>query len=88
MADPGGRVADFHAGDLSGSAQRNAEAVVGTFRDEFGPDVGIGLDVAFRFKLPGAIKLARAMEPFDLMWLEVESPELLKHPAVEYPGAR
>jgi L-alanine-DL-glutamate epimerase-like enolase superfamily enzyme len=74
-ADPGGRVAEFHAGDLSGPALRCAEAVVGTFREELGPDVGIGLDVAFRFKLPAAIKLARAMEPFDLMWLEVESFE-------------
>jgi galactonate dehydratase len=52
---------------------RNAEAVVGTFREVLGPDVGIALDVAFRFKLGGAIKLARAMEPYDLMWLEVES---------------
>jgi L-alanine-DL-glutamate epimerase-like enolase superfamily enzyme len=64
---------DRYAGDISGPALRNAEAVVGTFREELGPDVGIALDVAFRFKLAGAIKLARALEPFDLMWLEVES---------------
>jgi L-alanine-DL-glutamate epimerase-like enolase superfamily enzyme len=74
-ASPDGGVIGLHAGDLSGPALRCAEAVVGTFREELGPDVGIGLDVAFRFKLPGAIKLARAMEPFDLMWLEVESFE-------------
>ena len=71
-ADPSG-LPDSYAGDISGPALRNAEAVVGTFREELGPDVGIALDVAFRFKLAGAIKLARAMEPFDLMWLEVES---------------
>jgi galactonate dehydratase len=64
-----------YAGDISGPALRNAEAIVGTFREELGPDVGIALDVAFRFKLAGAIKLARALEPFDLMWLEVESFE-------------
>jgi galactonate dehydratase len=62
-----------HPGDLSPATRRNAEAVVGTFREVLGPDVGIALDVAFRFKLGGAIKLARAMEPYDLMWLEVES---------------
>jgi galactonate dehydratase len=69
-----------YAGDVSGGALRNAEAIVGTFREELGPDVGIALDVAFRFKLAGAIKLARAMEPFDLMWLEVESfdPQALR----------
>jgi L-alanine-DL-glutamate epimerase-like enolase superfamily enzyme len=61
------------AGDISGPTLRNAEAVIGTFREELGPDVGIALDVAFRFKSAGAIKLARALEPFDLMWLEVES---------------
>ena len=61
------------AGDIDGPSLRNAEAVVGTFREELGPDVGIALDVAFRFKASGAIKLARALEPFDLMWLEVES---------------
>jgi L-alanine-DL-glutamate epimerase-like enolase superfamily enzyme len=73
-ADPAA-LANSYSGELSGAALRNAEAVVGTFREELGPDVGIGLDVAFRFKLAGAIKLARAMEPFDLMWLEVESFE-------------
>ncbi len=71
-ADPSGP-ANAYSGEISGPALRNAEAVVGTFRQELGPDVGIALDVAFRFKLAGAIKLARAMEPFDLMWLEVES---------------
>ena len=71
-ADPRA-VPDAYAGDISGPALRNAEAVVATFREELGPDVGIALDVAFRFKLAGAIKLARALEPFDLMWLEVES---------------
>jgi len=71
-ADPTA-LANAYSGEISGPALRNAETVVGTFREELGPDVGIALDVAFRFKLAGAIKLARAMEPFDLMWLEVES---------------
>ena len=34
---------------------------------------------ALTFKLGGAIKLARALEPYDLMWLETETldPEAL-----------
>lgn len=78
-ADPAGPP-NAYDGSISGPALRNAEAVVGTFREELGPDVGIALDVAFRFKTAGAIKLARAMEPFDLMWLEVESydPQALR----------
>jgi L-alanine-DL-glutamate epimerase-like enolase superfamily enzyme len=35
--------------------------------------VGIALDVAFTFKLGGAIKLARALEQYDMMWLETET---------------
>jgi L-alanine-DL-glutamate epimerase-like enolase superfamily enzyme len=72
-ADPAGDVTGLHAGDITGPTLRNAETIVGIFREELGPDVGIALDVAFRFKLGGAIKLARALERFDLMWLEVES---------------
>jgi L-alanine-DL-glutamate epimerase-like enolase superfamily enzyme len=62
-----------HAGDAHPSVIRNAELIVGTFREEFGPDVGIALDVAFTFKLGGAIKLAQALEPYNLMWLETET---------------
>ncbi len=62
-----------HAGDAPPDAIRNAELIVGTFREALGPDIGIALDVAFTFKLGGAIKLARALEPYDLMWLETET---------------
>ena len=61
------------AGDAPPAAIRCAEAVVGTFREALGPDVGIALDVAFAFRLGGAIKLARALKPYDLMWLETET---------------
>jgi galactonate dehydratase len=60
-------------GDLPPAVRRNAEHIVGTFRAALGPDVGIALDVAFRFKLGGAIKLAQALEPYELMWLETET---------------
>jgi len=75
-----GSIFEHQAGDAPPSAIRNAEAVVGTFREVFGPDVGIALDVAFAYKLGGAIKLARALEPYELMWLEVETfdPEALR----------
>jgi len=61
------------AGDIDPDTLRRAVAVVGTFREALGPDVGIALDVALAFKLGGAIKLARALEPFDMMWLETET---------------
>jgi L-alanine-DL-glutamate epimerase-like enolase superfamily enzyme len=61
------------AGELSPGAKANALHIVSTFRRALGPDVGIALDVAFRFKLGGAIALGRALEPYDLMWLETET---------------
>jgi galactonate dehydratase len=69
-----------HPGDIPPSALRNAETVVSTFREALGSDVGIALDVAFDFRLGAAIKLARQLEPFDLMWLETETldPEALR----------
>jgi L-alanine-DL-glutamate epimerase-like enolase superfamily enzyme len=75
-----GSVIEHQAGDAPPSAIRNAQAVVGTFREVLGPDVGIALDVAFTYRLGGAIKLARALEPYDMMWLEVETfnPEALR----------
>ncbi|MEX0761624.1 MAG: mandelate racemase/muconate lactonizing enzyme family protein [Dehalococcoidia bacterium] len=67
-------------GDASPATVRNAGAIVSTFRDALGPDVGIAVDIALNFKLGGAIKLARALEPYDLMWLETETfdPEALR----------
>jgi galactonate dehydratase len=62
-----------HAGDAPPDVLRNAEAIVGTFREALGPDVGIALDVAFTYRLGGAIKLAQALEPYNLMWLETET---------------
>ncbi len=60
-------------GDAYPAVVRNAIHIIKTFREVFGPDTGIALDVAFYFKLGGAIKLARALEPYDLMWLETET---------------
>ena len=54
-------------------ALRSAQAIVGTLREELGPDVGIALDTALNFRLGGAIKLARTLEPYDMMWLETET---------------
>lgn len=71
---------DSKAGDCPPFIARKAAALIGAFREELGPDVGIALDVAFTFKLGGAIKLARALEPYDMMWLETETldPEALR----------
>lgn len=43
------------------------------FRAGAGPRVGLHLDLNFNFKTEGYIRLAQALEPFDLVWLEVDS---------------
>jgi L-alanine-DL-glutamate epimerase-like enolase superfamily enzyme len=79
---PGGDFARFAhtVGDAPPALLRTAEGIIGAFREAFGPDVGIALDVAFWFKLGGAIRLAQTLEPYDLMWLETETldPEALR----------
>jgi galactonate dehydratase len=43
------------------------------FRNGAGPKVGLHLDLNFNFKTEGYIRLAQALEPFDLVWLEIDS---------------
>jgi galactonate dehydratase len=50
------------------------------FRDGAGPDMGILLDLNFNFKTEGYIQIARAAEPFNLFWLEIDiyDPQALR----------
>jgi L-alanine-DL-glutamate epimerase-like enolase superfamily enzyme len=49
------------------------EALIGTFRDAVGPQVDIILDLNFNFKSEGNRRIARLLEPFDLLWLEIDT---------------
>jgi len=49
-----------------------AVAQLQAFREGAGPDVGLHLDTNFNYKIDGYIKLARALEPLDLVWLEID----------------
>jgi len=42
------------------------------FREGTGKGVGLHLDTNFNYKIDGYIKLARALEPLDLIWLEID----------------
>lgn len=50
-----------------------AKQQMAAFRAGAGPDVGLHLDVNYHFKTEGFIRLARALEPFDLAWLELDT---------------
>jgi len=43
------------------------------FRQGAGPDVDILVDLNFNYKTEGFLKVARAMEPYDLFWVEIDT---------------
>ncbi len=48
------------------------ESLVGTLREAVGPDVDINLDLNFNFKPEACRRIARVLEPFNLLWLEID----------------
>ena len=50
-------------------------AQLAAFRDGAGPDTGIMLDLNYNFKTEGFIRAARALEPYDLRWLELDTTD-------------
>ena len=77
----------FVRGD--GFPELNAERVViramrdqlAAFREGAGPDMDILIDLNFNFKTEGFLKMARAMEPYDLLWVEIDTrdPRALRY---------
>jgi L-alanine-DL-glutamate epimerase-like enolase superfamily enzyme len=49
------------------------ERQMAAFRAGAGPEVDLLLDLNFNFKTEGYLELLRAIEPFDLLWLEIDS---------------
>jgi L-alanine-DL-glutamate epimerase-like enolase superfamily enzyme len=43
------------------------------FREGAGSDVDILVDLNFNFKTEGFLKVARAIEPFDIFWVEIDT---------------
>jgi gluconate/galactonate dehydratase len=48
--------------------------VISVLREAVGPHVEIALDCHWRYNLPDALKIARALEPFHVAWLEDALP--------------
>ena len=51
---------------------RHIETLIRTFRETVGPDVGICLDLNFNFKTEGCLRIAKVLEQFNLLWLEID----------------
>jgi L-alanine-DL-glutamate epimerase-like enolase superfamily enzyme len=43
------------------------------FRSGAGPDVGLHLDVNYHYKTEGYLQIAKAVAPYDLTWLELDT---------------
>lgn len=48
--------------------------VVRAVREAVGPEIMVAMDAHWKFNVNDAIKLAQALEPFDLLWLEDPIP--------------
>ncbi|EMA59715.1 mandelate racemase/muconate lactonizing enzyme family protein [Halorubrum lipolyticum] len=76
---------DPHNGRLSNAAIRRKVAVVEAVRDAIGDDVDLAFDCHWDYTVESAKRLARKLEPYDLMWLEdpvpPEETEAQKHVA-------
>ena len=54
---------------------RQAERQIAAIREAVGPDVDVCLDVGSSVKPPDALRLAKALEPYDLFWLEIDTQD-------------
>ena len=59
-------------GNVTPQLLRHIETLIGTFREAVGPDVGINLDLNFNFKPEACMRIAKVLERFDMLWLEID----------------
>lgn len=59
-------------GNVSNRLLRHIEELIGTFRQAVGNDVDINLDLNFNFKPEACMRIAKVLEQFDLLWLEID----------------
>lgn len=58
-----------------GAAERNwMIEVVAAVREAVGPEIMVAMDCHWKYSVNDAIKLAQALEPYDLLWLEDPVP--------------
>ena len=50
-----------------------ARELLAAFREGAGKQMDILVDLNFNYKTEGFLKLARAMEPYDLFWVEIDT---------------
>lgn len=64
----------YLSGKLSAEAENDGVELVAAVREAVGPDFEILIDCHGRFDVPTAIRLARALEPYNIFWFEEPVP--------------
>jgi L-alanine-DL-glutamate epimerase-like enolase superfamily enzyme len=71
---PGTHGSDPHNRVLSNRAIDHMVGLIGAVHDAVGKDTDIAVDCHWRYNASDAVKVARALEPFRLLWLEDPVP--------------
>jgi L-alanine-DL-glutamate epimerase-like enolase superfamily enzyme len=71
---PGTEGFDLHNRCLSNPAVDHMVALIGAVRDAVGYEIDIAVDCHWRYSVSDVIKVAHALEPFRLLWLEDPVP--------------
>ena len=66
---------DSTDGNVSTQLLGHIDTLIGTFRDAVGPEVDINLDLNFNFKPEACKRIAKVLEPYKLLWLEIDMYE-------------
>ena len=64
----------YLTGKLSAEAENHGVDLIAAIREAVGPDFEILIDCHGRFDAPTAIRLAKALEPYDIFWFEEPVP--------------
>lgn len=70
LDQPLDNIPDPFNGRISNTALNRKIEIVEAVRDAIGPDIDLAFDVHWDYSLDSAKRLATALEPYDIMWLE------------------
>lgn len=68
-----GRSPGFPALNADRATLQAVRDTLAAFRQGAGPEMGLHLDVNYHFKTEGFLQVAKAVEPYDLTWLEIDT---------------
>jgi galactonate dehydratase len=68
-----GRSPGFPALNIDRATLQAVRDTLGAFREGAGPEMGLHLDVNYHFKTEGNLAVAKAVAPYDMTWLEIDT---------------